>query len=133
LRRPEVLRPLEDVCWDLLVVDEAHAATPGTARLTAVHAVALRSRRVVLLTATPHLGDDEQFRSLCRIGRSDECSEPLLIFRRSRSDVGTALRRRSVLLPVRLCEPELRMHRLLKRYTACVCTESRASGNGYAR
>jgi superfamily II DNA or RNA helicase len=133
LRRPEVLRPLEEVVWDLVVVDEAHAATPGSARRTAVHAVALRSRRVVLLTATPHLGDDEQFRSLCRIGRADECPEPLLIFRRSRSDAGTALRRRSVLLPVRLCEPELRMHRLLERYTECVCTESRASGNGYAR
>jgi superfamily II DNA or RNA helicase len=133
LRRPEVLRPLEDVCWDLLVVDEAHAATPGTARLTAVHAVALRSRRVVLLTATPHGGDDEQFRSLCRIGRADERPDPLLIFCRSRADIGTPLRRRTVLLPVRPSAAERRMHRLLEGYAASVCAESRASGNGHAR
>ena len=133
LRRPEVLRPLEDFRWDLLVVDEAHAATPGTARRAAVHAVALRSRRVVLLTATPHGGDDEQFQSLCRIGRADEHPDPLLIFCRSRADVGTRLRRRSVLLPVRPSEAERRMHRLLEGYTASVCAESRASGNGHAR
>jgi superfamily II DNA or RNA helicase len=133
LRRPEVLRPLEDVRWDLLVVDEAHAATPGTARLTAVHAVALRSRRVVMLTATPHGGDDEQFRSLCRIGRADERPDPLLIFCRSRADVGRSLRRRSVLLPVVPSAAERRMHRLLEGYTASVCAESRASGNGHGR
>src|SRR5262249_34232114 len=118
IRRPEVLRPLEDICWDLLVVDEAHAATPGTARRTAVHAVALRSRRVVLLTATPHGGNDEHFRSLCRVGCSDEHPDPLVIFCRSRADVGKPAPRRSVLLPVGLSEPERHMHRLLERYTA---------------
>jgi superfamily II DNA or RNA helicase len=133
LRRPEVLRPLEDLRWDLLVVDEAHAATPGTARLTAVHAVALRSRRVVLLTATPHGGDDEQFRSLCRIGRADEQPDPVLIFCRSRADLATPLRRRSVLLAVRPSAAEHRMHRLLEAYTASLWAESRASGNGHAR
>ena len=29
IKRPEVLRPLEEVDWDLVVVDEAHAATLG--------------------------------------------------------------------------------------------------------
>ena len=133
LRRPEVLRPLEDVTWDLLVLDEAHAATPRSDRRAAVHAVALRSRRVVLLTATPHGGDDEQFRSLCAIGRSDERPDSLLIFCRSRTDVGAAMRRRSILLPIRLSDAETRMHRLLERYTACVCAESQAIGNGHAR
>jgi hypothetical protein len=133
MRRPEVLRPLEGLTWDLLVVDEAHAATPRSDRRAAVHAVALRSRRVILLTATPHGGDDQQFRSLCNLGRSDERPDPLLIFCRSRTDVGTGVRRRSVLLPVRLSAAETRMHRLLERYTACVCAESRATGDGHAR
>jgi superfamily II DNA or RNA helicase len=133
IRRPEVLRPLEDVGWDLLVVDEAHAATPGSARRTAVHAVALRSRRVVLLTATPHGGSDEHFRSLCQVGCSDESPDPLVIFCRSRADVGRPARRRTVLLPIRLSELERRMHRLLERYTASVWAESRRTGNGQAR
>ena len=36
VKRPEVLRSLEEVTWDLCVVDEAHGAAPGTARLAAV-------------------------------------------------------------------------------------------------
>ncbi len=133
IRRPEVLRPLEDTAWDLLVVDEAHAATPGSARRTAVHAIAMRARRVLLLTATPHGGDDEQFRSLCGIGLSLERPQPLVVFQRSRADVGLPHRRRTVLLPVQLSESERRTHRLLERYTALVCAESRRRGDGRAR
>ena len=42
IKRPEVLRPFEEdeIDWDALVVDEAHAATLGTARRAAAHAVA---------------------------------------------------------------------------------------------
>lgn len=133
IRRPEVLRPLEDLTWDLLVVDEAHAATPRSDRRAAVDAVALRSRRVILLTATPHAGDDEQFRSLCTIGRSDQRPDSLVIFCRSHADVGSRARRRSVLLSVRLSPAERRMHRLLEQYTARVWTESHAAGNGHGR
>ena len=61
LKRPEVLRPLEDVTWDAVVVDEAHNVSTGTARRAAINAIAIRSRRVVLLTATPHAGDEQQF------------------------------------------------------------------------
>ena len=133
IKRPEVLRPLEEIDWDLVVVDEAHAATLGSARRAAVHAVALRARRVVLLTATPHGGDQEQFRALCRIGQSDQSPEPLMIFRRSRGDIGASNRRRTVLLPVRPSVAERRMHRLLERYTSRICAESRARGDVDAR
>jgi ERCC4-related helicase len=133
IKRPEVLRPLEEIDWDVVVVDEAHAATLGSARRAAVHAVALRARRVVLLTATPHGGDTEQFRALCRIGHSNQCTQPLMVFCRSRSDVGASTRRRTVLLPVRPSEAERRMHRLLERYTSRVCAESRARGDMEAR
>lgn len=133
IRQPEILRPLEDMGWDLLVVDEAHAATVGTARRAAVHAVALRARRVVLLTATPHTGDDEHFRALCDIGRLDSQPDPIVLFRRSRGDVGIAERRRTRLLPVTLSETERRTHRLLERYTSNLSAESRLSGNAQAR
>ena len=135
IKRPEVLRPFEEdgIEWDTLVVDEAHAATLGTARREAVQAVALRARRVILLSATPHSGDSEEFRALCNIGNPASNPQPLLIFRRTRDDSGTAARRRTVLLPVRLSEAELRMHRIVEAYTSSVCAESRLRGDLQAR
>jgi superfamily II DNA or RNA helicase len=135
IKRPEVLRPFEEdqIEWDAIVVDEAHAATLGTARRAAVHAVASRARRVILLSATPHSGDTEEFRALCSIGNPALNPQPLLTFRRTRDDSGTATRRRTVLLPVRLSEAELRMHRVLEAYTSSVCAESRIRSDLQAR
>jgi Helicase conserved C-terminal domain/SNF2-related domain len=133
VRRPEVLRPLEDTRWDLLVIDEAHAATSASARRAAVHAIALRARRVLLLTATPHGGNDEEFRALCRIGLPDDRSGPITFFRRTRRDVGLPERRRTTLLAVRLSVPESRAHRLLERYTSRVWHEAGLRSDDAAR
>ncbi len=133
VKQPEVLRPLEEADWDVLVVDEAHGASLGTARRAAVHAIAVRSRRVLLLTATPHAGDPSQFEALCRIGETSADGDRLMLFNRSRADAGTAAARRTALLPVRLTEAERRMHRLLDRYTARVCREAQARGDDRAR
>ena len=120
VKRAEVLRPLEDVTWDVVVVDEAHAASPGTDRHAALHAIASRARHVVLLTATPHAGDAAAFDALRRIGdaraTSDTDQPPLVLFRRSRTDVAAGSPRRTVLMPVRPSRPERRMHRLLEHY-----------------
>jgi superfamily II DNA or RNA helicase len=133
IKRPEALAPLEGVEWDVVVVDEAHAATAGTARYAAVQTVALRSRRLVLLTATPHNGDSEHFRGLCRIGSAETAAPPLLVFRRSRVDAEGARQRHTVLLPVRIAEAERRMHRALEAYTARVCAEGRRQGDARGR
>ena len=135
LKRPEAMRPLDDEesGWDLVIVDEAHAATPGSARLAAVHGVTSRARRVVLLSATPHGGDAAQFRALCAIGSIEPARQPLLIFRRSRADTAGASHRRTVLLPVRLSATELRMHRALDAYTSRIWTEARRHGNPHGR
>jgi superfamily II DNA or RNA helicase len=130
LKRPEVLRPIEDVSWDLLVVDEAHGATLGTQRWAAASAIAVRARRVVLLTATPHAGDARQFAALCGIGKIDPHTDPLLIFNRTRADVGLPHRRRRSLRGVRLSAAETRMHRLLDQYTDAICREQTG---GHAR
>jgi superfamily II DNA or RNA helicase len=125
VKRPEALHPLEHVRWDLLVVDEAHSATPGTDRRAAVHALACRSRCVVLLSATPHSGSDEQFDALCATGVHDT-QPPVLFFRRTRADAlleGPSPR--SKLLGVRPTPDEIRMHRLLDDYTSRVWAESR--------
>jgi superfamily II DNA or RNA helicase len=133
IKRPEVLRPLEDVTWDVVVVDEAHESSVGTARRAAVHAVACRATRVVLLTATPHTGDASQFSALCGIGAHDAQSPSIVMFRRSRADVGASVRRRTRLFSIRLSPHERRMHRLLETYTALLWNEGRARGNRQAR
>jgi superfamily II DNA or RNA helicase len=117
VKRPESLKPLEQVTWSLVVVDEAHAASSLTDRRAALDAIASRAVRVVLLTATPHHGDSSEFASLCRIGRLDEREGPILVFARSRSDVGTSTNRRTVILPVTPSDAELTMHRLLASYS----------------
>jgi superfamily II DNA or RNA helicase len=132
LKRPEVLRPLEDVLWDLLVVDEAHAASAGTDRRAAVNAVAVRSRRVILMSATPGWGDADAIRSLSAIGEIDG-GPPLAVIRRSRADALGASARRTKLLPVRLTAAERRMHARLTRYASAVCAEAAARGDARAR
>ena len=133
VKRPEVLRPLEDVTWDLLVIDEAHACSPRTDRRAAAHAIAARSSRVVLLTATPDAGNPAELAALCSIGRVDPAEPPILLFRRSRQDVSAASARRSALLAVRTTADERRMHALLEKYTTAVWRESHARGDDLAR
>ena len=124
VKRAEVLRPLEEVTWDVVIFDEAHAASPATDRRAAAQAIASRGRRIVLLTATPHSGDSAQFEALCAIGRLGDDREPPLLFQRSRADAGSPVRRRTALLTVRPSPAERRMHRLLERYASRIHRES---------
>jgi superfamily II DNA or RNA helicase len=128
VKRPETLRPLEDVRWDLLVVDEAHVATCGSDRRAAIDGLAARARQLVLLTATPHSGDDDQFRALCALGRAAD--DPLLFFSRERSEtpLGPSTLRSRV-LAVRLSDPERKAHRLLDDYARRLWTESERGGD----
>jgi superfamily II DNA or RNA helicase len=133
LKRPEVLHAIEHVGWDLVVVDEAHGASLGTARRAAAHALASRARRVLLLTATPHSGDDEQFDALCRIGEVSADSPPLVLFQRSRAAAGLPTGRRTVLLPVTPTREERRMHRMLDDYSSAVRRDAAARRDAHAR
>ncbi len=128
VKRPEVLRGLEPLVWDALVLDEAHAASPGTGRATALDRLAQRARQVLLLTATPHAGDEAAFRTLCAVGAvADE--PPLAMFRRTRRDVGLPSDRRTHLLAVRPTPPERRVYASLARYARHVWAEA-AGGPG---
>ncbi|MBA3231206.1 MAG: DEAD/DEAH box helicase [Acidobacteria bacterium] len=117
LKRAEVLKPLEELTWDALIVDEAHNATLGTARRAALHGVGVRARRVVLLTATPHTGDSGEYDALGRLGACGDEDVPIVTFRRTRERIGPGPRRRTTMLAVRLSPAERRMHRLLDDYT----------------
>jgi superfamily II DNA or RNA helicase len=119
VKRPEVLAGMEPVRWDLLVVDEAHLSALAPERASAVNSLAKRSRRVVLMTATPHPGEPGAFEALCRIGRLPG-EGPALMFRRTRGDVGLPVERHCRILTVMLTPAERRLHRLLERYTSRV-------------
>jgi ERCC4-related helicase len=115
IKRPEVIRALEPVVWDLLVVDEAHGIAGASDRHDAAALLARRARVVVMLTATPHSGDDAAFARLTSVGDLEH-SFPLCIFRRTRADVSVPGTRRTRWLRVRPTDVESQMHRALAAY-----------------
>ena len=121
VKRPEVLPVLLSCHWDIVIVDEAHAAAGDSDRHSAVAALASRAAYVLLLTATPHSGDPRSFEALCRMGAIGE--DELLVFRRRRTDVRPGAIRKIHALHVKSGPQEVRLHALLERYVAAVCAE----------
>jgi superfamily II DNA or RNA helicase len=131
VKRPEAMRALDAIVWDAIVFDEAHALAGRSDRAAAAAALARRARTVVMLTATPHTGDDDHFDRLCRVGDIDG-GFPLLLFRRTRQDVGLAVSRKSSTLRVRPSLAESAMHGALMAYARKVWADER-SPSGSAR
>jgi len=104
LKQPHVLEGLPPVPWDLLIIDEAHQLSGLSQRHDAIHALAVTAHRVVLLTATPHDGDDSRFRRLLAVGSR---GDGLTVFRRTRAADST--RRIVRWLPVRLADDDVRV------------------------
>jgi len=129
VKRPEVMRSLETLTWDVVVFDEAHALAGRSDRAAAAAALAGRARRVILLTATPHPGDDEAYARLLAVGDVG-AGFPLAIFRRTRSDVGLPHGRRNTRLRVRPTDAEAAMHRALDAYIHRLLAERDASPAG---
>jgi SNF2 family DNA or RNA helicase len=127
IKQPEVHQALAPLLWDMLVVDEAHQVAVAPQRAAVVRSLARRARHVVLLTATPHAGDERAYQALCAIGQLHS-KDPIALFRRTRLEVGFGGSRRVHLLPVRLSDDEREMHRLLGEYVARVW---QIAGNGH--
>ena len=127
VKRPEVLRALETLTWDVLVFDEAHALAGRSDRAAAAAALARRARNVIMLTATPHPGDDEAYARLCELGDLG-AAFPLTIFRRTRFDVGLPNGRQTTQLRIRPTGAELAMHRALDDYTRRLTADNDAPG-----
>jgi SNF2 family DNA or RNA helicase len=124
VKRPEVLPALADCTWDVVVVDEAHGVAVDSDRRAAVHALASRAAYVLLLSATPHNGDRRAFDALCALGALGGADDPpLVVFRRTRPDVGIGATRRIHTIGVAQTVAEQRMHALLRRYSAAVRAE----------
>ena len=133
IKRPEALRAIENVEWDVVIVDEAHAATSATDRRAAIHGVARQALRVLLLTATPHAGNPREFAALCDIGRIDEHGPPPAFFARHKHDVQPGEPRRMRIHAVASTSSEAAMHRALDRYSDCVWREATDRGDERAR
>ena len=109
----------------LLIVDEAHACAGDSGRRSAVETLAAGAAYVLLLSATPHNGHNEAFTALCRIGEVG-AGAPLLVFRRTRTDVGIGTKPARPRRRVRPGRDESRMHAALARYGDAIRGEHRA-------
>jgi superfamily II DNA or RNA helicase len=126
VKRPEVVRALEALIWDVLVFDEAHALAGRSDRATVASLLAQRARTLVLLTATPHSGDEQAFARLAALGDISG-GFPLLVFRRTRLDVGLTARRKTRSFRIRPTPAEREVHEALMAYTQLVWRQSSAS------
>lgn len=117
VKRVEVLPSVRACRWDLLIVDEAHAVAGASDRCTAIASLASRAAYVLLLTATPHNGDERAFATLCGLG---DHRDPLLFFRRTRDQVRLGAGRRVRQLHVVPNAAERRMHALVARLSQAV-------------
>jgi superfamily II DNA or RNA helicase len=128
IKRPDVLRGLDDQSWEVLIVDEVHTAAAPTDRHAAIASLAHRARRIVAISATPYSGDPRGFESIARLGATPNSAPPVM-FRRSRDDVGALAGRRHRFAPVRLARNESRLQRLIAQYTAEVWREAVDNGD----
>ena len=129
VKRPEVQPALISCRWDLVIVDEAHGAGPGSDRLDAIRAICGRTSYVALLTATPHSGSRSAFDALCRIGA--QAGDRLLIFRRSREQVALSGGRRVHRLLVATSPAEREMHAAVAALAATVAADPESARDAW--
>jgi superfamily II DNA or RNA helicase len=129
VKRPEVGPALAACRWDLVIVDEAHGAGPGSDRLTAIQAICGRASYVVLLTATPHSGSRPAFEALCEVGAHG--GDRLMIFRRSRQQVALSAGRRVHRVLLEPSAAERQVHSRLADVARAVASERESSRDAW--
>ena len=117
VKRPEVLAAVCEVPIDLVIADEAHHLTPGTDRGAAIDRLASQSPWCVLVSATPHSGDDAAFDYLTRLGCHDD---PITIFRRSRSDARLTSCRRERIIRMHPADTEVELLSSVEHYAQAI-------------
>ena len=118
-KQPAVLRSLAQETWDALVIDEAHTVSGDSQRAAAARALALRSRFVLLLTATPHNGIPLSFRKLASLGFHGD-RDPLVWIRRGRLELGVNQARKTRTWRLHSTAAEIEVQRALHAYAARV-------------
>lgn len=117
VKRPEVLAAAEGVAFDLIIADEAHHLTPASDRGHAVGRLAVRAPWLVMVSATPHSGDQAAFDYLTAVG---SLGDPLVTFRRGRRDLGLAENRRTRLMAIGPTHDEARLLRATDDYARAI-------------
>jgi superfamily II DNA or RNA helicase len=129
VKQAHVLESLPPDPWDVVVIDEAHMVTGQSDRRHAVAHLAARSRRVILLTATPRNGIDDG-RALTAIGALDrrgDCdtnTDEIVVFRRRRSDLGVGRSRRVRRVRVRPTDAEEQALDLLDQFARAASAQA---------
>lgn len=124
VKRPDVRASVEAEPLDLLVVDEAHHATPDSDRGAAVARLARQATWVVLCSATPHAGHTAGFEWLLQLGHLQPGEPPMHVFRRTRHDATLAAGRRTRAIHVRPGSAEAELHRELLAYAHTIASAS---------
>lgn len=126
VKRADVLPSALSAGWDVVVVDEAHGACGVSERHAAVSHLCHRASWVILLSATPHSGDDAAFHALYTLGRHEHAraDERLVVFRRSRLEAGRDAGRKVHTLRVTGTTAERRMHVALAALTRAIRRDS---------
>jgi superfamily II DNA or RNA helicase len=83
-KQERITQTLEQIPWDLVIIDEAHkcsAHTQGekvakTRRYQLAERLSASAERILLLTATPHSGDPNQFAHFLRLLDADQFPDP---------------------------------------------------------
>lgn len=109
VKQPHVRMSLTSIAWDLLVIDEAHLACGDSERHAAAQMIAMRSRALLLLTATPSDGGGDRFRALVSLG----AAEPLVHLRHAAAWHNRVDRRLRIAAPAATME----LHDALLDYT----------------
>jgi superfamily II DNA or RNA helicase len=127
LKQEHVMRLLDKVDIDLVVIDEAHKLTPNSNRYNLGKYLATLSTFMLLLTATPHNGDDDDY--LARLQLLDPYitninTSNYLLIRNIKEDVidldGKEVfpKRESKSIEINLSKEEIIMHNKLDDYLA---------------
>ena len=127
LKQDYVLKIVGDTQFDMVVVDEAHKLALGTERLRLGSQVAQTTNHMLLLSATPHNGDDEDYITRMRLldpYLTDIQSSTHILIRNLKEDVvdldGKEVfpPRSSKTVEIKLSRVEERLHRMVDEYIA---------------
>ncbi|HEX5069660.1 MAG TPA: helicase-related protein [Vicinamibacterales bacterium] len=139
LKQPHVRDGLPPDPWDLVVIDEAHGVCGESDRYDLCHDIGRAARRLILLTATPHNGDETRFDKLTQLGSlpppaetpaGPSRAEGILIFRRTREAIGIHPRRRVRWHLVPPSAATARVFDTLQAFESAVTARSRTSDQG---